>query len=1031
MIDLVFRDFSDATRNAIPSVVGLCSDNASFCIGNDAKESASRGMPVVQDFKRKIGDTDAMFVGSRPEALWPIRPGTSGRQAFLSTEEATKIFFNKIVEQTGPLPKQLVVGIPASDDDQWQRYYKTHLTKVLSELGFVDPKFFPEPFAVFQYYRHCEKVIPNVDHAQTIIVVDIGGGTFDCCAIQTTVLGNLARKGTTAAPLGIRSKPFAGKDIDRWLFDRALEKISNPLLKKDSPSARLQAHPLALFVIEEMKISLSDKIQQQNLSLADDCDAIEVHRDIPRGAYHPDVPLTLRLTGEDLKAIVLKVWKEHWGPTLLHTLGDIKFRGGKVAIDTIDKVILAGGSSHLAFIQQLVAKTLAGQIGFNPHDIVVGAHFAKAVAYGLAVEAKEQRNTSLRTHNSIGPCIFNPLYFYVANDRTTGFIAPQVKLKKAAASQPNGVLLEGPMELGGLTAEFEIILPFKPKKYFIYRFFDTPCLSDQLEVTPLNVENDVVRVPHNCPLQISLKLHFGEDGVVKPEFTFGREVVPARNFFFGGLQIAREVDSYAGIDFGTSNSYVVNLWSEAVSRDEVSRDIAYPTFSISESTGNQLRLLEVKIKEYQAAELLNADSVRRLAEKQRTGFIFNSIKIEGSSLSRGETERALFGEIPIVSKELKEPVNVAKGYDFVWQNASAYRASPEIFLRELNKMILDGISEDAGKYRVDSVKLAGMDFEPPPAFAIQPYMEMLAAELRGGPGTKSAIHFAAEAHAKFTAIHPFEDGNGRTARLLANAILIDAGLCPITVEFGDKERYLDCLKASNAKDLSLMCGLFTELMEEVLDELKPNVKSGTSGVLPAVQAVATVNASQRLADAVRRKVAALHVEKEARYGAWSASFNSFREELAAAAGSFNETFQMSHFSIKVNRFDMLPLEKYEGIILGARTPKTWLVGCQIRGLGKQENFVFFFQTISAAFTASARGRKIAMPTQEVSLAISKWTDGVFRRLLDEPVALREIAYLDGQFFYLAASPQGKLEVKSAPTSEMIQEFFADVVEAFF
>lgn len=48
-------------------------------------------------------------------------------------------------------------------------------------------------------------------------------------------------------------------------------------------------------------------------------------------------------------------------------------------------------------------------------------------------------------------------------------------------------------------------------------------------------------------------------------------------------------------------------------------------------------------------------------------------------MSRGETERAPCGEIPIATKELKEPVNVAKRYDFALQNASAYRTSPEMF----------------------------------------------------------------------------------------------------------------------------------------------------------------------------------------------------------------------------------------------------------------------------------------------------------------------------------------------------------------
>lgn len=1038
MSELVFRDFNDATGKAIPSVVGL--DTAgTYCIGEPAMNTASLGRPVIQDFKKRIGESDALYLGTRSDALWPLRPGITGKDGSVSTEEVARVFFKDLFGKVGTLPRQLVIGIPASTDEAWQRYYRSHLAKLFGELGFPDPKFFPEPFAVFQYYRHCEKLIPDVDHSQNVLVIDAGGGTFDCCAIQTTVRGNLARRGTTANPLGIKSVSVAGKHIDRWLLERALSKINSPILKKESPSARLLTHPYALFAIEQMKITLSDQLHASYASLTDDCNHITATGAVAKGLYHPDLALNLVLTGEDLKTVIVQTWKEHWGPTILGTLKDVQFRGGKMSIDTIDKVILAGGSSHLAFIQQLVAKTLAGQINFHQDDIVIGGHFEKAVAFGLAVEAREQRNTALRTHDSIGPCIFNPLYLRVASDRSSGFIRPSVRLKGKPSSYPDGVLLDGPVQVADdFSLEFEITLPFRPKKYFIYKFYDSPVEALEDSAVPLNLEDDVVRVPINCPATFSLVLGFGEDGLVRPEFRFDEFQAPARDFFFGGLQISREVESYAGIDFGTSNTYVVNLWSEAISRD-----IDYPIFTLSESAGNQIRLLEKKLIDYQSAKLLDSVAVKKLYGEQRAAFIFNSIKIEGSKLTKGETEGALSGIVPISTNELKEPVNVARGYDFVLENAHGYREAPEAFLRHLNKIMLDGISDGAGDYRTDSVKLAGMDFEPPPAISVAPYMERLAQELKEGAAAKSAIHFAAEAHAKFTAIHPFEDGNGRTARLLVNAILIDAGLCPVVVEFTDKERYLDCLKASNAKDISLMCMFFSELVEQSLALIAPEpISAQEPGIVPAIEAAISeipgtpvpavpMSASQRLAEAVRRKVEARTTEREARYKAWSAAFENFKQELDAAAISFNEVLaKTSPFSIRVTMFDTLPFEKYESIIRGTYTPKTWLTGCQITSDLKRENFVFFFQGLSHHFSGTAREQALTLPIRDVSLAISRWSDAMYRRLLDEPISLREIAYADGQLLFLIAGASGQWQIKSSPISEIVNDFFADAVEAF-
>lgn len=66
----------------------------------------------------------------------------------------------------------------------------------------------------------------------------------------------------------------------------------------------------------------------------------------------------------------------------------------------------------------------------------------------------------------------------------------------------------------------------------------------------------------------------------------------------------------------------------------------------------------------------------------------------------------------------------------------------------------------------------------------------LAAWLRDAPpGPETAF----EAHDRLVTIHPFSDGNGRTARLLMNLILIRAGYPPITVGPEERARYLDAL----------------------------------------------------------------------------------------------------------------------------------------------------------------------------------------------------------------------------------------------
>jgi hypothetical protein len=153
-------------------------------------------------------------------------------------------------------------------------------------------------------------------------------------------------------------------------------------------------------------------------------------------------------------------------------------------------------------------------------------------------------------------------------------------------------------------------------------------------------------------------------------------------FHFGGLKLRREINSYTGLDFGTSNSYAVTLW--AVPNQN---DTRYPTFTLSETAGERLRQTETAIAEARDAGVLNADIAKQFSQKEQASFVFHSVKLEGSSLTRGETESILDGSIPVRSKEMIEPVNVRDAYEFCIENTEFLAATSELFMRELHKKV--------------------------------------------------------------------------------------------------------------------------------------------------------------------------------------------------------------------------------------------------------------------------------------------------------------------------------------------------------
>jgi DNA gyrase C-terminal domain, beta-propeller len=122
-------------------------------------------------------------------------------------------------------------------------------------------------------------------------------------------------------------------------------------------------------------------------------------------------------------------------------------------------------------------------------------------------------------------------------------------------------------------------------------------------------------------------------GMVSPTFLFGGETFPGAPFSFGGLRFQKDVRSYIGVDFGTSNSYAVTLWAAPKERQS-----KYPAFSISETVGERLRLLELAIASAREKGLLTPELAKEYSRREQASFVFHSVKLEGNSLTRGETE---------------------------------------------------------------------------------------------------------------------------------------------------------------------------------------------------------------------------------------------------------------------------------------------------------------------------------------------------------------------------------------------------------
>lgn len=238
-----------------------------------------------------------------------------------------------------------------------------------------------------------------------------------------------------------------------------------------------------------------------------------------------------------------------------------------------------------------------------------------------------------------------------------------------------------------------------------------------------------------------------------------------------------------------------------------------------------LRQLDNLINEYKDLLPLNEDVQKKLDLKFRLEFNYNSNHLEGNTLTYGETKLLLIFDQVKSNHEMRE-LEEMKAHDvalMMIKQESKEKSKPltERFIKELNQTILvqdfwkDAITADGQNTRR---KIKVGNYKEYPNSVIQSNGEVfeyaspqdtpiLMAQLvqwYNGEVEKdefSAVQLAALLHYRFIRIHPFDDGNGRVARLLVNYVLCCFDLPPLIIKTDDKRNYLRALQQADAGDI--------------------------------------------------------------------------------------------------------------------------------------------------------------------------------------------------------------------------------------
>lgn len=258
----------------------------------------------------------------------------------------------------------------------------------------------------------------------------------------------------------------------------------------------------------------------------------------------------------------------------------------------------------------------------------------------------------------------------------------------------------------------------------------------------------------------------------------------------------------------------------------------------------QVRELERRI-ELLRGERLTDETLERYYNNTRMIDVTESNAIEGSTLSLQETERAVAKGTTLTGHDpgyIRDAKALFKAFERLAELARTKEPTDIEQVKEIHELIL-GDRPGAGNFRSEPVRISGAVHVPPPDWrGVMRGMEDWWHWSRDRHNAPAPLR-ATVLHAWLAHIHPFIDGNGRTARAITTLELVRAGYPPPIIRKKDRKRYYGALAEADQGDLAPMLDLMLSRCNDAIRDLE-RAAGAAQGYSPVVAAFRNKQQSQ-------------------------------------------------------------------------------------------------------------------------------------------------------------------------------------------